>query len=108
MSRLNEVDPMLAAVDNLTLVKGILDGILQTGDLEGLLDGLAQDVVLTVATPDGTETHHDGGKAAVLDYFENLVEWFAFWRVTYASSGPRVLVRGEESFTLQPSGLEAH
>jgi ketosteroid isomerase-like protein len=100
---------MPAAVDNLALVRGILDRMLPSGDLRPLLDGLADDVVLTVATPDdGPDTYHGAGKAAVLDYFGNLVDLFAFWRVTYSSRGARVLVRGEERFTLQPSGLEAH
>src|SRR4051812_27291380 len=99
---------MPAAADNLALVKGILDRILPSGDLRPLLDGLADEVVLTVATPDDGPDTYQAGRAGVLDYFENLVCLFAFWRVTYSSSGPRVIVRGEESFTLQPSGLEAH
>jgi ketosteroid isomerase-like protein len=100
---------MPAAVDNLALVKGILDRMLPSGDLGPLLDGLADDIVFTVATSDdGPGTYLGAGKSVVLDYFENLVYLFAFWRVTYSSSGARVLVRGEESFTLQPSGLEAH
>jgi ketosteroid isomerase-like protein len=105
----NEVDPMLAAVDNLALVKGILDRMLPSGDLRPLLDGLADDVAFTVATPDdGPGTYLAAGKAAVLDYFANLGDLVAFWRVTYSSSDARVLVRGEESFILQPSGLAAH
>jgi ketosteroid isomerase-like protein len=105
----NEVAPMPAALDNLALVKGILDRMLPSGDLRPLLDGLAEDVVFTVTTPDdGPGAYLGAGKAAVLDYFENLAYLFDFWRVTYSSSGARVLVRGEESFTLQPSGLEAH
>lgn len=100
---------MPAAADNLALVKGVLDHMLLSGDLRPLLDGLADDVVFTVATPDdGPDTYHGAGKAAVLDYFVNLVDLFGFWRVTYSSCGACVLVRGEESFTLQPSGLEVH
>jgi ketosteroid isomerase-like protein len=100
---------MPAATDNLALVKGILDRMLPSGDLRPLLDGLAEDVVFMVATPDdGPDTYQGAGKAAALDYFANLGDLVAFWRVTYSSSGARVLVRGEESFTLQPSGLEAH
>jgi ketosteroid isomerase-like protein len=100
---------MSAAANNLALVKGILDRMLPSGDLRPLLDGLADDVVFTVATTDdGTGTYQGAGKAAVLDYFAHVGDLFAFWRVTYSSSGARVVVRGEESFTLQPSGLEAH
>ena len=29
------------------------------------------------------------------------------WRLTYASSGERVIVAGQERFTLRPSGLSA-
>jgi ketosteroid isomerase-like protein len=99
---------MPAAVDNLALVKGILDRMLPSGDLRPLLDGLADDVVFTMATDDDGPDTYQAGKAAVLDYFVNLGDLIAFWRVTYSSSGARVLVRGEERFTLQPSGLEAH
>jgi ketosteroid isomerase-like protein len=101
---------MPVAADNLALVKGILDRMLPSGDLRPLLDGLADDVVFTVATTpdDGPDTCQVAGKAAVLDYFVNLGDLIAFWRVTCSSSGTRVLVRGEESFTLQPGGLEAH
>jgi hypothetical protein len=31
----------------------------------------------------------------------------ASWRVTYGSTGTRVIVAGEEAFTLQPGGLSA-
>jgi ketosteroid isomerase-like protein len=100
---------MPIAADNLALVKGILDRMLPSGDLRPLQDGLADDVVFTVATPDdGPDTYDVAGKAAVLDYFMNLGDLVAFWRVTYSSSDTSVLVRGKESFTLQPSGLEAH
>ena len=100
---------MLAATDNLALVKGILDHMLPSGDLRPLLDGLADDVVFTVDPPeDGSDSYEGAGKAAVFEYFVNLADVFAFWRVTYASRGARVLVRGEERFTLLPGGLEAH
>jgi ketosteroid isomerase-like protein len=101
--------PMPAVADNLETVKGMLDRMLPSGDLGPLLDGLTDDVVFTVATSeDGPDTYHGAGKAAVLDYFVGLGDMIAFWRVTYVSRGARVLVRGEESFTLQPGALAAH
>ena len=47
------------------------------------------------------------GKAAVLDYFVALGDLVTFWRVRYSWGGARVVVRVEESFTLEPGGLEA-
>ena len=37
---------MLVTTDNLTLVKGILDRMLASGDIQSLLDGLADGVIL--------------------------------------------------------------
>jgi hypothetical protein len=42
---------MLVATDNLALVKGILDRVLASGDIQPLLDGLADDVMFTVPRP---------------------------------------------------------
>jgi hypothetical protein len=100
---------MLVATDNLALVKGILDRVLASGDIQPLLDGLADDVMFTVATPEGSPDPYQGtGKAAVLDYFVTLGDLVTFWRVQYSWGGARVLVRVEESFTIEPGGLAAH
>src|SRR6476646_8256467 len=107
VSRPNEVDSMPTMTDDMALVKDILDRVLASGDLEPLLDSLADDVVLAIATPDGPERHEGTGRTAVVDYFEALRELFAFWRVTYASRNRRVLVLIDERFTLEPSGLVA-
>ena len=98
---------MPTMTDDLALVKDILDRVLASGDLEPLLESLADDVVLAVATPNGPERHEGTGRTAVVDYFEALRELFAFWRVTYASRNRRVLVLIDERFTLEPSGLVA-
>ena len=100
---------MLVATDNLALVKGILDRMLASGDIQPLLDGLADDVMFTVATPQGSPDPYQGtGKAAVLDYFVALGDLVTFWRVQYSWGGARVVVRVEESFTIEPGGLAAH
>ena len=44
---------MPAVMDNLTIVRDILDRMLPTADLQPLLDHLADDVALTVAAPHG-------------------------------------------------------
>jgi ketosteroid isomerase-like protein len=99
---------MLVATDNLALVKGILDRMLASGDIQPLLDGLADDVTFTVATPHGSPDPYPGtGKAAVLDYFVALGDLVTFWRVQYSWGGGRVVVRVEESFTIEPGGLAA-
>ena len=100
---------MLVATDNLALVKGILDRMLASGDIQPLLDGLAEDVTFTVAPPHRSPDPYQGtGKAAVLDYFVALGDLVTFWRVRYSWGGARVVVRVEESFTIEPGGLAAH
>jgi ketosteroid isomerase-like protein len=95
---------MRLMTDNLALIKGIMDRVLESGDLRPLLDGLAEDVVLTVAAPDSGPDEATS-KAAVLDYFEPLGDLITFWRARYSWRGARVVVLAEESFTIQPAGL---
>ena len=45
---------MLVATNNLALVNGILDRMLASGDIQPLLDSLADDVMFTVAPSPGT------------------------------------------------------
>ncbi len=100
---------MQTAVDNMALVKGILDRMLPSGDIRPLLDGLADDVVFAVAAPSGgPDTHEGTGKAAVLDYFVTLGDLVTFWQVKYSWNDARVIVQVEESFTVQPGGLASH
>jgi ketosteroid isomerase-like protein len=95
---------MRVMTDKLAVVKGIVDRVLVSGDLRPLVDGLAEDVVFELATPDGGPDEATG-KAAVLDYFEPLRDLITFWRARYSWRGARVVVLAEESFTIQPAGL---
>jgi hypothetical protein len=96
----------VATADNLALVKGILEPLIQSADLRPLLDGLADDVDFRVAAAD-RHLDRSTGKAAVLDYFEPLGDLVTFWRASYSMSGDRVVVVADESFIIQPFGLAA-
>jgi ketosteroid isomerase-like protein len=99
---------MLEVTDNLALVRSILDRMLASGDIQPLMDGLSEDVVFTVAAPHGGHEPSQGaGKTAVLDYFAALGDLVTFWRVQYSWGDARVVVRVEESFTIEPGGLAA-
>jgi ketosteroid isomerase-like protein len=99
---------MQTTTDNLALIRDILERMLPAADLRPLLEHLADDVVFTVAGPDGGLNADEGnGKAAVADYFGTLGDLVTFWRVKYAWSGGRVVVLAEERFTVQPIGLMA-
>ena len=96
------------STDSLRLVNGILDRMVRSGNIGPLLDVLADDVELRVAPSDGSsDTYQGAGKADVLAYFAPLADLFTFWRVRSSGSGERVLVRAEETFTIQPGGLAA-
>lgn len=95
---------MRVMTDNLALIQGIVDRVLESGDLRPLLDGLDDGVVFTLATADGGPDEATG-KAAVLDYFEPLGDLITFWQARYSRRGARVVVLAEESFTIQPAGL---
>jgi ketosteroid isomerase-like protein len=98
---------MLTMNDNLSQVRAALDPLLRAGDLWPLLESMAEDVTFRVATADGiSATEEGGGKAAIRRYFERLGDLVTFWQVTRASNGARVVVEVEESFTIQPAGLE--
>jgi ketosteroid isomerase-like protein len=97
---------MLTMSDNLAQVRAVLDPLLRTGDVWLLLDSLSENVAFRVTTLDGISgTEEGGGKAAIRRYFERLGDLVTFWEVTSASSGERVVVEVEESFTIQPAGL---
>jgi ketosteroid isomerase-like protein len=100
---------MQTGVDNMTVVKDILDRMLPSGDLRPLLDGLADDAVFAVAAPGGGPVMPEStGKAAARDYFATLGDLVTFWRVKVSGNDARVMVQVEESFTVQPGGLPAH
>jgi hypothetical protein len=92
---------VLATRDNLSLIRGILDRMLQSGDVGHLVNRLAEDVEFSAPT----EAGH--GRAAVADYFEAIGPLAGFWRVRYAWSGPRVAAMVEESFTVVPGTINA-
>jgi len=97
---------MLSTIDNLALVKEMLDRVLTTGRVRPLLEGLAEDVAFTVTAPDA-KPREATGKAAVREYFQTVGDLVTFWRVKYSRNGERVAVLAEESFTIEPGGLEA-
>jgi len=92
---------VLAANDNLSLIRGILDRMLDSGDIRHLVNRLADDVVFSAP---GEAGH---GRAAVADYFDAIGPVATFWRVRYAWSGPRVAALVEESFTVVPGAISA-
>ena len=92
---------MLATRDNLSLIRGILDQMLDSGDIRFLVSRLADDVEFSAPTEAGR------GKAAVADYFDAIGPVATFWRVRYAWSGARVAAMVEESFTVIPGALGA-
>src|SRR5262245_52658285 len=97
---------MLSTIDNLTLVKEMLGRVLATGRVGPLLESLADDVIFTVTAPDATPREANG-KAAVHEYVRTVGDLVTFWQVKYSWDGERVAVLAEESFTVEPCGLEA-
>jgi hypothetical protein len=92
---------VLATRDNLSLIRGILERMLESGDVRHLVNRLADNVEFSAPTEAGW------GKAAVADYFDAIGPMAGFWQVRYAWSGPRVAVMVEESFTVVPGALGA-
>jgi ketosteroid isomerase-like protein len=94
------------SMDALTAVRGAVDRLV-AGALGPLLDLLAEDVEFEVASGgDVPGCRKDSGKEAVADYFAALGDLLAFWRMDYSATGGRVIAWGDESFTLEGSGLE--
>jgi len=92
---------VLATRDNLSLIRGILDRMLESGDVRHLVNRLAEDVDFSAPTEAGR------GKAAVAEYFDAIGPVASFWRVRYAWSGHRVAAMVEESFTVIPGAIGA-
>lgn len=92
---------MLATRDNLSLIRGVLDGMLESGDVGGLVHRLAEDVEFSAPTGGGR------GKAVVADYFDAIGPVTGFWQVRYAWSGARVAAMVEERFTVLPCAIRA-
>jgi ketosteroid isomerase-like protein len=95
-------------MSNVAVVKRVVDQILAAGDLETVRQQLADDVVFTVAIPEGIPGAYDGtGPEAVIDYFRNLGDIVTFWQVMVFERGEYVVVVGNESFTIENSELSA-
>ena len=93
-------------MDEMTAVRQVVDGLLD-GDLDPLLDLLAEDVEFEVATGgDEPEAWKDSGPQAVAEYFTALAGVTAFWQMDYGATGEQVIVWGKESFTVEGCGLE--
>jgi SnoaL-like protein len=87
-------------MDNILLVKSLVDRILLGEDLAPVVHLLADDVVFKVAVADDPPLQSLPGKEAMVEYFRQLGDIVAFWRVQYSGEGEHVLVLGRESFTI--------
>jgi ketosteroid isomerase-like protein len=94
-------------MDELTAVKRAVD-CLVSGALAPLIELLASDVEFEVAGGgDAPGCRKDSGQQAVADYFEDLGDLPAFWRMDeFSAIDGRVIAWGDESFTLQGCELE--
>jgi ketosteroid isomerase-like protein len=94
-------------MDELTAVRGAVD-CLVSGALAPLIELLANDVEFEVASGgDAPGCRKHSGRQAVADYFDELGDLPAFWRVEeYNAVGGRVIAWGDESFTVEGCGLE--
>jgi ketosteroid isomerase-like protein len=95
-------------MDELTAVRGAVDRLV-SGALAPLIELLANDVQFEVASGgDAPGCRKHSGRQAVADYFDELGDLLAFWRVEeYNAVGGRVIAWGDESFTVEGCGLEA-
>ena len=85
-------------MDDMTAVRRAVDRLL-AGDLEPMLDLLAEDVRFEAAGGgDSPEYRTAWGKEAVADYFTGLGELVAFWQIDYGSEDGQVIAWGRESF----------
>jgi ketosteroid isomerase-like protein len=93
-------------MNDITAVRRAVDCLLG-GDLEPLLDLLAEDVEFEVVSGgDEPDRNKAWGKQAVADYFTALGGLMAFWQIDYTARRKQVIAWGEESFTIQHCELE--
>ncbi len=77
------------------------------GDLDPMLDLLAEDVEFCVAVGgDEPICLEDSGKQAVVDYFSALGGLVTFWQMDYTARGDQLIAWGKESFTIENCALE--
>ena len=93
-------------MSDMTEVRRAVDRLLE-GDLEPMLDLLAEDVEFEVAVGGGDCTRTTAwGKKPVAEYFEGLGGVVAFWQIDYGATGEQVVAWGKESFTVEHCELE--
>jgi ketosteroid isomerase-like protein len=77
------------------------------GDLDPMLDLLAEDVEFCVAVGGDTPIClDDTGKQPVVDYFTALGELVTFWQMDYTARGDQLIAWGKESFTIQNCAID--
>jgi len=92
----NDIKSVRHAVDRILL-----------GDLEPMLDLLADDVAFCVAVGgDEPICLEETGKQAVVDYFTALGGLVTFWQMDYTPRGDQLIAWGKESFTIENCALE--
>ena len=94
------------SMDDMIAVRRAVDRLL-AGDLEPMIDLLAEDVRFEVAGGgDSPERRSASGRQAVADYFSGLGELVAFWQIDYGAVDGQVIAWGRERFRAEPCGLE--
>jgi hypothetical protein len=77
------------------------------GDLEPMLDLLAEEVEFCVAVGgDEPICLDDSGKQPVVDYFTALGGLVTFWQMDYTARADQLIAWGRESFTIESCELE--
>jgi ketosteroid isomerase-like protein len=77
------------------------------GDLDPMLDLLAEDVEFCVAVGgDEPICLDDLGKQPVVDYFSALGGLVTFWQMDYTARGDQLIAWGKERFTIENCALE--
>ena len=95
-------------MENVALVKTLVDRILLAADLDPVLHLLADDLSFKVAVPGAMPIcFGDSGKQGVVDYFKALGGIVTFWRVEYSAQGEHVIAVGKERFTTRDCALTA-
>ena len=77
------------------------------GDLDPMLDLLADDVAFCVAVGGDMPICLDAsGKQPVVDYFTALGGLVTFWQLDYTARGDQLIAWGKEHFTIETCGIE--
>jgi hypothetical protein len=95
-------------MENVAVVKTLVDRILLAADLDPVLHLVAEDLTFKVAIPGAMPIcFAESGKAGMVDYFRALGGIVTFWRVEYFAEGEHVVVVGKESFSMENCELTA-